>query len=71
MDDDTYNQQREGLSLPEVEAISGFGKTTIGKAIANKQLVARKNGKRTIVLREDLMEFLKSLPRAEYSRRVA
>ena len=69
--DDSTSAQREGLSLPEVEAISGFGKTTIGKAIANKQLVARKNGKRTIVLREDLMTFLRSLPQAEYSRRVA
>ena len=38
---------------------------------AKKQLVARKHGKRTIVLREDLMAFLKSLPQAEYSRRVA
>lgn len=69
--DNAASSQPEGLSLPEAEALSGLGKTSIGKGIAGKQLVARKYGKRTIVLREDLMTFLKSLPQAEYSRRVA
>lgn len=71
MVDPTHVPQREGLSLPEVEAISGLGKTSIGNAIASRKLVARKYGKRTVVLRADLMDFLRSLPPAEYVRRVA
>jgi hypothetical protein len=51
------------LSIPEVCKTSGFGKTKIYKAIKQGDLVARKYGRRTVVLYEDLVEFLRNLPR--------
>lgn len=54
--------QPEGLSLPEVCQVSGLGRTKIYEAISDGRLKARKCGKRTIVLRSDLQEFLAALP---------
>jgi len=54
--------QREGLSIPEACAVAGIGRTKIYEAIANGSLRARKYGKRTIVLRSDLRDFLSGLP---------
>lgn len=54
--------QPEGLSLPEACKIAGLGRTTVYQAIADGQLVARKVGKRTIILRQDLNRFLVALP---------
>jgi excisionase family DNA binding protein len=51
------------LSIPEVCKISGLGKTKIYDAIKRGHLVARKYGRRTVVLYEDLVEFLRNLPR--------
>ena len=52
----------EGLSLPAACKIAGLGRTTVYQAIADGQLVARKVGKRTIILRGDLQNFLLALP---------
>lgn len=57
--------QREGLSVLEACQIAGIGRTKIYEAIAAKRLKARKLGKRTIVLRTDLRDFLASLPEVE------
>jgi excisionase family DNA binding protein len=46
--------QKPVLTLEEACRISTFGMTTLYRAIRAKQLVARKMGKRTIVLRSDL-----------------
>jgi hypothetical protein len=54
--------EKHGLSINETCAVSGFGKTKIYEAISAGQLVARKFGKRTIVLQEDLSRFLTALP---------
>jgi excisionase family DNA binding protein len=54
--------QREGLSISEACAFAGIGRTKIYQAIADGSLKARKCGKRTLVLRDDLREFLSSLP---------
>ncbi|MGE9010579.1 helix-turn-helix domain-containing protein [Leptospira interrogans] len=54
--------QREGLSIFEACQISGLGRTKLYSAIASGELVARKFGKRRIVLRDDLRQFLASLP---------
>ena len=42
--------------------MAGIGRTTIYQAIAIGKLKARKCGKRTLVLRDDLRDFLSSLP---------
>jgi excisionase family DNA binding protein len=54
--------QREGLSISEACAMAGIGRTKIYQAINEGNLKARKYGKRTIVLRDDLRDFLASLP---------
>jgi excisionase family DNA binding protein len=54
--------QREGLSIIEACDIAGIGRTTLYQAISEGQLKARKIGKRTLVLRTDLQNFLSALP---------
>ena len=56
--------QAEGLSPEEAAVVAGLGRTTVFKLIAEGALPARKVGKKTIVLRADLMRFLEELPRA-------
>jgi excisionase family DNA binding protein len=48
--------------ISEVCRATGFGRSTIYLAIAAGDLVARKYGRRTIILDEDLSNFLRSLP---------
>jgi excisionase family DNA binding protein len=57
--------QREALSIAEVSAVAGIGRTKIYAAIADGSLKARKCGRRTIVLRSELRDFLTSLPGAD------
>jgi excisionase family DNA binding protein len=54
--------QREGLSVFEACAVAGIGRTKLYEAIATGELVARKFGKRRIILRDDLRQFLAALP---------
>jgi excisionase family DNA binding protein len=42
--------------------ITGLGRTTIYQAIAKGELTARKRGRRTIILSQDLAHFLDRLP---------
>ncbi len=56
--------QREGLSIAEACAMAGIGRTKIYEAMATGSLKARKCGKRTLILRDDLRQFLTSLPSA-------
>jgi hypothetical protein len=57
--------QTEGLTLAEASIVSGIGRTKLYAAIADGQLTARKYGSRTIVLRGELLRFLKSLPEVQ------
>lgn len=54
--------QREGLSVAEACSVAGIGRTKIYEAIKDGSLTARKHGKRTIILRDDLRAFLTALP---------
>jgi excisionase family DNA binding protein len=54
--------QREGLSIMEACAVAGIGRTKLYQAIADGSLIARKYGKRRIILRDDLRKFLFALP---------
>ena len=56
--------QSEALSIAQACAAAGIGRTKIYEAITNGSLKARKWGKRTLILRDDLREFLASLPGA-------
>lgn len=53
---------KRGLSIPEVVARSGLGRTTVFKCIRDGRLIAHKVGGRTLVMDDDLDEFLVSSP---------
>ena len=52
----------ELLSINDVRAVSGLGKTTVYKLIKAGSLPARKVGKKTVVFRKDVEHFFSSLP---------
>jgi len=55
---------REAVSIAEAAAMAGLGRTKIYEAISKRHLQARKCGKRTIILRDDLRSYLANLPEA-------
>ncbi len=52
---------RISLSIEEVQAATGLGRTKIYEAVSSGALPAKKWGKRTLVLKSDLEAFLSSL----------
>jgi hypothetical protein len=48
--------------IPEVCQRSGLGRTSVYAAIASRALIARRYGRRTVVLADDLAAFLRNLP---------
>jgi excisionase family DNA binding protein len=64
MNEPKYELQRELLSIAEACAVAGIGRTKIYQAITDGSLKARKCGKRTLILRDELRNFLASLPGA-------
>ncbi len=58
----TPESLRTAFSVPEVCRQVGLCRDTVYRAISRGDLVARKLGKRTLILQDDLRAFLKSLP---------
>jgi excisionase family DNA binding protein len=56
--------QREALSVAEACVAAGLGRTKLYEAISKGDLIARRYGRRRIILREDLTRFLAALPSA-------
>ena len=54
----------EAMSVNEVVKAVGIGRTRIFAEIKSGRLVARKVGRRTVILKEDLDAWLRQLPRA-------
>ena len=54
--------QAIALSIPDAVLMTGIGRTSLYAAIKAGKLVARKCGKRTIILQSDLINWLNSLP---------
>ena len=52
----------EAFSIAEATRIAGIGRNTIYDALADGRLRARKIGRRTLILRADLRDFLAGLP---------
>lgn len=52
-------------TIAEVTEVTGIGRTKIYAAIKDGQLIRRKYGSSTLVLHDDLMNFLQALPVAE------
>jgi excisionase family DNA binding protein len=53
-----------GLSVEEASEIAGIGRSKLYEALRDGLLQARKFGRRTIILRDDLERFLSALPKA-------
>ena len=64
MDTTVKELQREGLSISEACHIAGLGRTKLYEFLASGALTARKAGKKTLILRQELMGFLANLPKA-------
>jgi hypothetical protein len=58
-------KDRLSWSPEEAAAMTGLGLSTIKIATYSGSLVARKNGKNTVILPEDLKSWLKALPRMD------
>ena len=54
--------EKYGLTIHEACTYSGIGKTKLYEAIASGKLKAHKAGKRTLILSDDLRDYLSSLP---------
>ena len=54
----------EALSVQETCEVGGFGKSTFYVLVNSGLLPAKKLGKKTLVLRSDLLKFLATLPSA-------
>jgi excisionase family DNA binding protein len=54
--------QRLSMSPEEASSHTGIGLTSIRQAAASGALKARKHGVRTIILRDDLKDWLQALP---------
>jgi excisionase family DNA binding protein len=57
-----------GMSIETAVAVAGIGRTRLYGAIQRGELVARKCGRRTVILRADLEAWLHSLPPTQPSR---
>jgi Helix-turn-helix domain len=56
--------ERLAVSPEEASALTGIGLTSIRGAISSGDLKAKKHGRRTIILPDDLRVWLKALPGA-------
>lgn len=56
---------KKALSISEVLDVVPFGRTALYEVLKSKKLVARKLGRRTIILAADLDDFLRGLPVAD------
>jgi Helix-turn-helix domain len=61
MDNDTSSTS--AFTIPQVIARTKLGRDSIYRAIRDDKLVARKYGKRTLIVASDLEKFLQGLPR--------
>jgi excisionase family DNA binding protein len=53
---------RAALSVPEVMAATGLGRDKVYALIRDGQLIAKKCGRRTLIVASDLQRFLEELP---------
>jgi excisionase family DNA binding protein len=49
-------------SIAEASEVSRIGRTSIYEAISSRELIARKHGRRTVILADDLRRWLQNLP---------
>lgn len=54
--------ERVAYNIDEAAHASGLGRNGIYREINEKRLIARKYGRRTVILKEDLLAWLRALP---------
>ena len=59
---DGRDMNRKAFSPAEATTIAGVGRTTLFAEIKEGRLVARKCGRRTLILEDDLLKWLNALP---------
>jgi excisionase family DNA binding protein len=64
------DQIKLAFSVGEAAAAAGVGRTLLFDEIRNRRLAARKVGRRTVILREDLEAWLRSRPFARVEQEV-
>jgi excisionase family DNA binding protein len=52
------------MSVEETARFLGLGQSSIWRAIREQRLAARKSGRRTLILKEDALAYVRNLPRA-------
>jgi excisionase family DNA binding protein len=52
------------MSVEETARFLGLGQSSVWREIREHRLAARKCGRRTLILREDALSYLRDLPRA-------
>jgi excisionase family DNA binding protein len=65
----TANFIPDALSISDACEMAGVGRSTIHAAIAEGRLKARKFGRRTLIVRDDLMNFSVALPEIKWTSR--
>jgi excisionase family DNA binding protein len=58
-------EQKLSFTIEQAVKATGIGRTAIFAAIKSGRLVARKNGRRTLIAASDLQQFVASLPRVD------
>jgi excisionase family DNA binding protein len=56
------SSERFGYAVSEAAEVSGVGRTVLYDEIRAGRLTARKIGRRTVILRDDLMRWLRERP---------
>ena len=59
------NIKKIAITIPEACAVSGLGRSSLYEIFKEGKLKPRKHGKRTLILLEDLENYLRSLPEIE------
>lgn len=57
--------QKISFTIEQATKATGIGRTAIFAAIKDGRLVARKNGRRTLISSGDLQQFVESLPKVD------
>lgn len=58
----TSFEQKISFTIEQAVKATGIGRTAIFAAIKSGRLVARKNGRRTLIASNDLQQFISNLP---------
>lgn len=54
--------KKVAVTVPEAVQISGIGRTTLYEIFKSGKLKPRKQGKRTLIILDELEDYLRSLP---------